>query len=362
MYPSVTPRFLATLVESHTPVCEVVLFLTDGRVETLDVTGGSVTVDRSQQCRRTCTVTVADPALVPRTPADKLSVYGARLRVSRGVQAGQFRELVPVGVFRVDGIDGDVDDGPVTITGSGLEIIVADDKFTAPYRASGTAVGAITALIQRSIPDAAVTSTATDAAIGPRTWDIEADPWAAVTELAAAIGAECYADADGTFVIAELPDLLTTPPAWEIRVGDGGSYISATRGMSSEGVKNGWLVRGENTEVNSAPVSALVVDGDPNSPTYWDGPFGHRPDFYTSSTLVTTGQCTAAGTLKLRASIAPNATANLVSIGNPALEPGDVLRVVYMDGTAELHQVHSFPVDLVAGDMAIQTISAKEGT
>lgn len=364
MYPNVSARFLATLVESHTPVCEVSLFLTDGRVESLAVVDGSVSVDRSQQCRRTCSITIADPALIPRTPADKLSVYGARLRIARGVQAGEFRELVPVGVFRIDSIEGDVDDGPVTIQGKGLECIVGDDKFTAPYRASGTAVGAITSLIQRSLPDAAVTtaSTVVDAAIGARVFDIEGDPWEAVRELAAAIGAEVYADADGTFVISDLPDLLTTPPAWTVSVGDGGSYIAAVRGMNSDGVYNGVLARGENAESNTAPVSSLVVDGDSGSPTYWDGPFGHRPMFYSSSTLITTGQCTAAATLKLRAAQAPNATANLTSMANPAIEPGDVIRVVYMDGTAELHQVHSFPVSLVDGDMAIQTISAKEGT
>lgn len=364
MYPNVSARFLATLVQSHTPVCEVSLFLTDGRVETLDVLDGSVSVDRDQQCRRTCTVTVADPALIPRTPADKLSVYGARLRIARGVREGAWQELVPVGVFRIDSVEGDVDEGPVTIQGKSLECIVGDDKFTAPYRASGTAVGAITSLIQRSLPDATVTTAASvvDAAIGARVFDIEGDPWEAVRELATAIGAEVYADADGTFVISDLPDLLTTPPAWTVSVGDGGAYISAARGMNSDGVYNGVLARGENTESNTAPVSSLVVDGDSGSPTYWDGPFGRRPMFYSSSTLITTGQCTAAATLKLRAAQAPNATANLTSMANPALEPGDVIRVVYADGTAELHQVHSFPVNLVAGDMAIQTISAKEGT
>lgn len=242
--------------------------------------------------------------------------------------------------------------------------MIADDKFTTPYRATGTAVGAITTLIQRSIPDASVDATgSTDAAIGPRTFDVEGDPWAAVTELAAAIGAEVYTDADGIFRITELPDILTTTPAWEVRAGEGGAYIEASRGMSLDGVFNGVLARGENSESNTAPVSALVVDSDPGSPTYWDGPFGHRPMFYSSSTLVTVGQCTAAATLKLRAAQAPNATADLSSLPNPALEPGDVLRVVYMDGTAELHQVQSFPVDLgVGGSFNIQTISAKEGT
>ena len=101
MYP-VSARFLPRLAEDHRPVTQVQLFLTDGRVLDLEHTGGSVTVDRSQAIRRTCTVTVADPALIPRTPADQLATYGARLRISRGVEYGNPGdvELVPLGVFR----------------------------------------------------------------------------------------------------------------------------------------------------------------------------------------------------------------------------------------------------------------------
>lgn len=360
---SVSTRFLATLAEAHNPVTEVQLFRTDGSIVPLDHVSGTVTVDRAQACRRSCTVTVPDPSLIPRTAADKATVYGAQLLISRGVQVGAYRELVPIGRFRVDEIDSDVDEGPAVIKGQSLECVLQDDKFTVPWRASGTAVGAITALIQRSIPDASIIVAATDAAIGPRTFDVEADPMAAVAEIGAAIGAEVYTDASGSWVIAELPDLLTTPPVWTVAAGEHGVYLSASRGMSSKGVFNGVLARGENTETNAPPVSALVVDGDPGSPTYWGGPFGRRPDFHTSSTLTTVAACTAAGSLRLRASVAPNSTANLRALTNPALEPGDVLRVVYPDRSADLVQAASFPIELgIGGDFVVQAISAKEGS
>ncbi len=359
---TVTSRFLAALTESHTPSVRVTLLLASGGVENLDITGGSVTVDRGQAIRRTCSVTIADPSLIPRTASDKLAVYGSKMRISRGVQyADGSTERVPLGMFRLDGVEGDVDDGPVTLSGKGLEAIVQDDKFTAPYRVSGTAVSAIATLIQRSIPDAAVVNRATDAAIGARTWDVEGDPWAAVQECATAIGAECYADADGVFIVAELPDPLSVTPVWTVATGEGGAYIKASRGMKVDGVFNGWLARGDNTEAGTTPVSALVTDDDPTSPTYWSGPFGHRPAFYSSSTITTVSAATSAATLKLRASKAPNATGDLSSLPNPALEPGDVLRVIYADGTGELHQIQSLSVPLgEGGDFPITTISAKE--
>lgn len=361
MYP-VSARFLSALAQSHRVVTKVTMFRTDGRVVDVPHTGGTVPVDRGQTIRRTCTVTSTDLSLIPTTPADEQAVYGARLQIRRGIDYGDgTQELVPLGVFRLDDVDGDVTLGPVTLTGQAIECIVADDKFLLPYRASGTVVGAITQLIQRSIPDADIVSMITDTPIGSRTWDVEGDPWAAVQEIAAVAGAECYTNADGTFVISTLPDLLLTAPAWTVAAGEGGVYIKGTRGMSSKGVHNGVLARGENAADGIAPVRYLAVDTDPGSPTYWDGPYGHRPTFHTSSTLTTTGQCQAAAELLLKAAKAPNARGNFSALVNPALEPGDILRVVHPDGLKELHQAKGFTVPLeVGGDFPIATISAKE--
>lgn len=361
MYP-VSLRFLARLAESHEPVTRVQLFQTDGRVVPIEHTGGSVSVDRASAVRRTCTVICADPALIPRLPRDQLATYGARLRIERGVSYGDgSQELVPLGVFRLDTVDGDVSGGPVNLQGKSLECVVADDKFTAPYVATGTVVGAVTALIQRSLPDATVLSQITDAPIGSRVFDVEADPWAGAQEIAAAAGAEVYTNADGVFVIAELPDIQTTPPVWAIEAVEGGVYISGNRAMSSDGVFNGVLARGENTSDSVAPVQYLATDDDPNSPTYWGGPFGHRPMFYGSSTLITREACAQAALLKLAEAKAPNASGDISSLPNPALEPGDVVRVTHEDGTRELHQVASFSVPLdLGGDFPIATISAKE--
>lgn len=361
MYP-VTSRFLPRLAESHTPVTEVALFKTDGSVVRLEHTGGSVPVDRGQAIRRTCTVTSADVSLIPRTPNDQLATYGARLRIARGVTYGDgSQELIPVGVFRLDGVDGDPSDGPVTLTGKSLEACVTDDKFYEPYKATGTVVGAATALIQRSLPDADVISLIDDSPIGARTFDVEADPWAGVQEIVAAAGAECYTNADGVFVIAALPELLATPAVWEVAAKEGGVYVQGSRGMSADKVFNGVLARGENTEENVAPVEYLATDNDINSPTYWGGPFGRRPDFYSSSTLTTVNACAQAANLKLIAGKAPNASGDFSSLPNPALECGDVIRVIHPDGSRELHQVQSFSVPLdTGGDFPITTIAAKE--
>jgi hypothetical protein len=363
LYP-VSDRFLKRLAESHAVATRVQLFRTDGSVVDIEHTGGSVPVDRSSAIRRTCTVTSADVSLIPRTPTGQLATYGARLRIARGVYYGDgTSELVPVGVFRLDSVDGDVSEGPVNLQGKDLSAIVADDKLIAPYTATGTIVGAITALIQRSIPDADVISMIDDAPIGSRTFDVEADPWEGCREIAAAAGAEVYANADGVFVISVLPDLMTATPVWAVEATEGGVYISGNRAMTSDGVHNGVLARGENTVEFAPPVEYLAVDNDPNSPTYWGGRYGRRPMFYSSSTLTTVAACTQAANLKLAAAKAPNASGDISSLPNPALEPGDVFRVTHPDQTRELHQAASFSVPLdEGGDFPISTISAKEGS
>jgi hypothetical protein len=360
MYP-VSDRFLPRLAESRAIASEVVLFTTDGRVISLEHTGGSVPVDRGQAIRRTCTVTGCDTSVIPLNPTDQLATYGARLRISVGVDYGDgTQELVPQGVFRLDDVDGDPSEGPVTLTGKAIECIIADDKFTEPYRATGTVVTAITSLIQRSIPTAEIVSRIIDVGIGAKTWDIEGDPWAGIQEIAAVAGAECYTDGDGAFIIAVLPDILSTDPVWDIVAGEGGVYVKAGRGMTSAGVYNGVQARGDNTEEGLPPVKFLATDNDPGSPTYWNGPYGRRPTFYTSSTLTTVGACTAAATLKLIAAKAPNSKGDLSSLPNPALEPGDVLRVEHPDGLKELHQVQSLTVPLdTGGDFPISTIGGK---
>ncbi|BBA99284.1 hypothetical protein RVR_5834 [Actinacidiphila reveromycinica] len=365
VYTPPSSRFLAALNHSHRVVTRVELVRTDGTVQDLDHTGGSVTVDRSATSRRTCSVTLADTSLIPRTAADKLSVYGSQLRIFRGIGYPDGTvEMAPIGAFRVEEVSGDVDVGPVTITGSSMEAQVADAPFTAPttvQSAATTAVGGISTLIHAVLPSAVIISRATDATVGTMTWDQQDSRWDACRTLATAIGAEVYTDAAGQFIIAALPDLSGPSVVWEVAAGEGGALVSADRGMARSGVYNSVTAYGENTTDDTAAVSATVEDTDPTSPTYVNGPFGRVPTFYSSATLTTTALCTAAATQLLKTSLKPNASADITSLPNPLLEPGDVIRVVYLDGTRELHQIASFEISLdTSGDFTLATIAAKE--
>ncbi|MFJ6239596.1 DUF5047 domain-containing protein [Streptomyces griseus] len=363
MYAAPSARFLPALALPHTPYTEVQLHAGDGTVRLLDHVGGSVTANRGSAVRRTCQVTVPDTSLIPIRPEGQMVIYGARLRILRGITFPDgITEKVPLGEFRVDSVEGDPDYGPVTINGSGLEAIVAADAFLSPHTTRGgtSAVSAITNLIRAAIPDAVIVNSAADATLGTTTWNAQGDRWAAIKACATAIGAEVYADADGQFIISELPDLATAPIAWTVDAGEGGVLIGANRGYSRDGMYNLVVASGENTEDNIPPVSATALDDDPTSPTYVYGPFGRVPRFYSSSLLTNPGQCATAAAKILRDAVKPAATVTIEAAPNPCLEPGDVLRVTYQSGERELHQIQSLTIDLGLGSTTFETIGGRE--
>lgn len=362
MYTPPSVRWLEALRESHRVAEVVELHWPDGRVQVVPHTGGSVTVDRSAEVRRTASVESTDRSLLPVTPTDFLAVAGARLRILSGLWLEGQPVTVPVFYGRVDDLDGDPDTGEVSISASGLESVLVDAAFETPYTTRGetAAVTSITGLIRDVLPDAVVTSTASDTALGVRTWDVQSSRWAAIQEIATAVGAECFADADGHFRIEPLPDLLTAEVAWEVAAGEGGVLISAKSGWSRADLYNVIVASGENTEADLPPVSATAEDDDPGSPTYVDGPFGRKPRFYSSPTLTSVGLAQGAANKLLQDAVRPSATADITALPNPLLEPGDVVRAVYASGVRTLHQVHSFGLTLGGGDFTLQMIGGKE--
>lgn len=369
MYP-VSQKFLDALTGPHIATRRMDASqgttLLMGRIPIVD---GSVTVDRGSKTRRTLTVTVSDIALMPRQYDDPLAPFGQTLQVWRGVQFQDgTEELAPVGVFRIQAPQGDRDLGPVTVTGLSLEAVVADEPFLAPFSstAHGTCAGAITALINAALPDAVVTNlAAVDPVPASRVWDVTSTGtrWDAVLELASAMGAECYADAEGNFVIRDLPDLATATPVWDVAAGQGGAMVSATEGMDRSRIKNGWRVTGGNMSGASPPVSYLAVDADPASPTRWGGPLGHQLGTSESSLLTTVGQCQVVAEALLRDSLGATGAVALQAVPNPALEAGDCIRVRYADGYAELHIVQSLTLPLTAaGAFPITTYSRQEAS
>lgn len=366
MYP-ISNRFRQALAQSHTMVARVDAHY-DGAVTLADVpiSAGSVTVDRGSKVRRSLSLTVADPSLLPWDATDPLAVYGQQLVVSRGIRfTDGSTEMIPLGTFRINEPSGDTLYGPVTLSGQSMECAIADDVFDVPTstKGVGTCVAAIEVLIHQTLPSAVVVNLTSDGRNPPCAvvaWDAGGNRWDAVVQIATAMQAEIYVDALNRFVITDTPNVLSDAVVWDIAEGEGGTLMASSRTMSRTAVYNNVVASGENTSGNSVPVSAFARDTNPTSPTRWGGPFGKVTKHISSGLWTTTAACQAAANAALFDAIAPNIQASIDASPNPALEGGDVIRVAHTVHK-ELFLVQSLSIPLTAdGDFSISLRGGKE--
>ncbi|MEU3730001.1 DUF5047 domain-containing protein [Streptomyces sp. NPDC033538] len=366
MYP-VSTTFLKTLATSHTMVARVDAYYAGQLVRAnLPFDSGSVTVDRGSKSRRKLSLTVSDPALLPWGETDPLAPYGQQLVVSRGIRyTNGAEEWVPLGTFRIDNPSGDAHFGPVTVSGTTMESAVIDDKFQVPTttRGMGGCVDAMTTLIRQTLPDAVVTNLTAgnrNPPVAVATWDAGNDRWDAITQIARAMSAEIYVDAQDRFAITDLPDVVNDAVAWDITEGEGGNLISSARSVSRTAVCNAVVASGENTASGAAPVGATARDTSPTSPTRWGGPFGKVTKFISSALWLTEGDCQSAANFALFDAIAPNVETSLSALPNPAVEGNDIIRLIHA-GRKERYLVQSVGIPLTAdGDFSVSLRGGKE--
>lgn len=331
MWPLSTAAGLA-LTQSHGMSARATVYSPTFGVLDLPIAGGSVTADATSMVRRTATI-LADPAHWPRSPQDLLAPYGSYCQVDYGIvlPSGD-TEWVPLIFGLLDSAQRQrplSGSGEVTVSLVDLSAQVAEDRFDTPTQtvSGATVVAEITRLIHETLPNVTVTDRTGSTQLAP-VLDMERERWRdGVEKLAEAIAAEVYFDQQGVAVIRPVPT-LDDPPVWRVTSGEMGNLLTARDTLSRQRVYNRVIVSGQRSD-GTAPAYAVVTDT--TSPTYWGGPFGKRPRFYTSPLLTTNGQCTTTGQSLLARAQGAGVVVEHETLVNPALEPGDV--VVGDDGT-----------------------------
>lgn len=159
------------------------------------------------------------------------------------------------------------------------------------------------------------------------------DPWQDIQDLAAAVGCEVYFDPAGTFVFRPVPDPRRGTPVWTFDDTVNPVVVESVRKLTDEQTFNYVIVMGEATSVAN-PVAAIAYDNDPSSPTYIYGPYGIVVEYVTMPQIIAADQAQAAANAILSASIGASDTVTLTGAPMPALEPGDLVRVVSTDVNA----------------------------
>jgi hypothetical protein len=324
------------------------------------VSAGQVRADRSGFARRSGTVTVADPTLVPAAATDLLAPYGSELRLWRGVVLPDgTEEALCIGTLVVWEAESGYPFDGVKVTGYDRMKLVEQARFLYPRTlGEGSVITRLQTLLTEAVPWAGalnIHAGISDAYAGQVTYDeSRAD---AVRDMAAALGGEVFCDPFGTFQLAPIPD-PSGPVNWLID--SGSALVGLRRKLSRDGVYNAVVARGTGTSLDAPPVSVPAYDDDPYSPTYALGvsrltgrAFGVSPTFLSSPLIADVDQANKAARSRLRDITGLQRSVSVQGIMQPALEPGDIVGI-YDDATTEQHLAEGFSIDMAAGGGAMQ--------
>lgn len=362
----VSDRFLRTVRGSHQAVFEARIVApgqtgVDPTGTTIPILDGDVQVDGSAQIRSTLALTTEGRGMWPTRADSLLAPYGNEVFVRRGIRYGNgTTEWVSLGYFRLDAPEQDrVPDGPIRLAAKDRMAGIVDGRLLAPrpFAATATYGQVVSALVTEIYPWATIEwdDTTNDQAIG-RQVIAEDDRHKALDDLVTSVGKVWFWDYRGVLVIRT--PAAPTSPVWEVNHGANGVLVSLSRRLTREGVYNGVAATGEGAD-RETPVRAVVVDMDTSSPTFWYGPFGKVPRFFSSPLITTSGQAALAAATMLTKQLGLPYAVDYTAVPNPALEPYDPIRVTY-PGRSEIHVNDRLTIPLTAD--AAMSASTREQT
>lgn len=368
MYPAST-KFLshAKLSSKRISVVDVYEVGTTAPIfSNLPISEGMITMDRTAQHRRAATITVPDPFITTQFRLGAVDPRTVEFRISSGIVFPDgSQELVPMGIYRVADISWREETGGV------LSVDLVDRSLLLMRDTHAGVIAYLTWTVQQLI-EQMVEHATPGLGVGINYSGDLANPHVpgglvfdqsrleAVSKLAEVVGADYFFDSMGDFQVTKKPtvDAGTSPLDAVITIGPGedGSLVSANRGMRVRDVINYVVVNGATGDDN-LPVSGIAFDDNPSSPTWVSGGMGVSVKIVSNNKLETVDQCTVAAQAILRDSTGMAKSLDLQMIANPALEPGDLVIVEFLDGIRELHVINSIRFPLGRGQYTISTLT-----
>ncbi len=356
----VTDGFLAAVNSSHTMDVRARLVPagqtgTDPDGDEIPVLDGDVKLAAGGDIAATLDLTTVGDwphhADSPMAPYGKYEVF-----VERGVKViGGSTEWVSLGYYRLDTIEQEkMPAGTFRISASDRMAGIVDAQLVSDIQVMGySTYGYVVENFVTAVYPAAVVdwddSAARDQLIG-RALVTDKDRYKFLNELVTGLGKIWEWDYRGHLVVRDAPD--PAEPVATIRAGTGGVLVEAGRSLTRDGVHNIVVATGE-APGNDPAARAVARDADPSSPTYYRGPFGPVPTFYSSSSITTDEQAATAARAMLTAGIGLPYNVDLSAVPNPALELRDPVELAYpSEGTTrkETHVIDKMTIPLTPDD------------
>lgn len=363
----VSERFLAAILQGHEPAVSVTI-----NGEEIPLRDGSVTLDGEGTTRASISLTLAVgdfdlPDWVPDRPEDILAPYGnGDIVASRGIRYPDGTpDMVPLGKFRIDETTAsESESGEVTVTVTGYDF--SSYLIDAVFEDERTFAGGEDAaeLIRTLIDDSGFQDRVTyrddffdvPVELPQLYYGMGEDRWDFCQGLAEAVnGGLLYFDRDAVLVLDRRSPGLA--PVYTIT--EGSNLISLEKRWPRENACNRVVVLGENDGAD--PVIGERVDDEPGSPTNYTergATFGRVTFTYSSEYITDSDQADAVAARILSQRVGSVQQIELEALVNPALDPGDVVRVVRERlGVEELHTIDSLTIPLTteSGTMSIST-------
>jgi len=318
----------------------------------IPIISGSVSLSSNSDIRSSVEMTTDGNRMFPSSASALLTPYGNEIFVERGIDLFDGTvEIVSLGYHRIDSIEQSrAPNGPIRITAYDRMIAIKDAELITPVVFyPGTTISQIfNALVLDVYPLATIEfddpAMASMAIVSTQV--VERNRYKFLYDLVTSFAKIMYWDHRGVLVIKSPPESGT--PVWDVNAGQGGVLISMGRTINREGVYNAVVTLGESTN-GTPPVRGEAYDLDPVSPTYYFGPYGKVPMFYTSSLITTVEQADAAARQLLEHTIGLPQVANFNAVPNPALEPMDTISINHVDGI-DYHVIETLSLPLTAQD------------
>lgn len=334
-------------------------------VANVPISEWSGTVDRRADIRRTASASVTDFDLLSRfKDTSSFRPFSAEVVIKHGFLHRGQEILVPFGRFKIEDFDWTEDETSfsmklndrskalsrtsygTTLDASGQELytFINDTVFEAlPY---------VQLVIDSAVPNIRL----------PGGTTYRAGKLAAIQDACSAVGAEFYFDTNGVARVTLVPFIDTVngpgPADWTIEGGSIGVLVKYKRSQSRASAFNKIHVYGAPPNGTTPQPYAFAQDDVPSSPTFFGGPFGKAETSVTRQELTSAGQCQEYAVSFLRNSIGLAKSIDLSSLGNHALQEGDIVLVTFQDASEEYHLVDGYSCGS-DGTMSIST-RAKE--
>jgi hypothetical protein len=329
------------LTRSHRITTRAEVIRNNSVVTELKIQDGNVHVTPGDGPRRDAELHIVDEFenLRPFFPTDMLHpMSGNEIRLFRGI-AGVGE--VQLGVFGME-------DTEINDSGEALRLqlnlvdrsmMVSRSRFTTMRVVSTNSdlAATIRALIEDVYPAAQFSDSFDSILAGQVTgsqaaFERTADPWASCRKLCRDQGFDLFFNNQGLVDVRVEPDpsdrvAMEEAVSWTYREGHDATILSIKKKVTRAGTFNAVVVNGEPTD-GSPAVTATAVDDNPDSPTYYLGPFGYVPWFYASSFIRTTAQAQAVADQLLLQKCGRLESMHFNAIVNPAHDHGDIVKIL----------------------------------